>query len=105
MSFSIVDLLKVRVGWEQPYNGGSPVTAYQILFLHADGVSFSTIDAYCDGTQISILLQRYCDVPFTVLREAPISLGFNDLVQVKIYATNSIGDGPENSVNIEGVHI
>jgi hypothetical protein len=32
LSFSIVDLLNVRIGWTQPYNGGSPVTSYTILF-------------------------------------------------------------------------
>jgi hypothetical protein len=32
ISFSIIDLLNVRVGWQKPYNGGSPVTSYTILF-------------------------------------------------------------------------
>jgi hypothetical protein len=30
--FAIVDLLNVRVGWVAPYNGGSPIQQYTILF-------------------------------------------------------------------------
>jgi hypothetical protein len=32
IAFSIVDYLNVRVGWNLPYNGGTTVTSYTILF-------------------------------------------------------------------------
>jgi hypothetical protein len=41
----------------------------------------------------------------TVFREAPLSLEFNDLVVVKIYATNQIGSSPECDENTDGVRI
>ena len=34
MTFNIQDMTKVRVGWVQPYNGGSPITSYNIQFLN-----------------------------------------------------------------------
>ena len=105
LSFSIVDLLNVRVGWSQPYNGGSPIMSYTILFQHRDGVSFSTLDTYCDGGYSTILLQRFCDIPFTVLRQEPLQLQFDDLIVVKVYATNVIGSGPASLINTEGVKI
>ena len=50
LSFQIQHLLNVRFSWDQPYHGGSPITSYTILFLNHDQDTFSTIDAYCDGT-------------------------------------------------------
>jgi hypothetical protein len=56
INFQIVDLLNVRVGWDQPYNGGSPLTSYTVLFQHKDKSQYSQITAYCDGSQSSIIL-------------------------------------------------
>lgn len=44
-------------------------------------------------------------MPFTVLRQAPLLLEFDELVIVKIYSTNSIGAGPECLPNTGGVKI
>jgi len=44
-------------------------------------------------------------VPFTVFREEPLLLEFNDLVIVKVYATNVIGSGPESATNNQGIVI
>lgn len=49
LSFQIVDLLNVRFSWDQPYNGGSPIISYTILFLNSAQDTFSSIDAYCNG--------------------------------------------------------
>lgn len=40
-----------------------------------------------------------------MLREAPLLLKFNDLVVVKVFASNIIGSGPESTTNTEGVKI
>lgn len=80
LSFSVIDELIVRIGWDQPYNGGSPVLSYTILFQAKDGETFSTLDTYCDGSTTAILLQRYCEVPMATFREAPLNLEFNDLI-------------------------
>ena len=36
-SFAIIDQLKVRIGWNQPYNGGSPVISYTVEFKNNQG--------------------------------------------------------------------
>lgn len=105
ITFSIIDSLNVRFGWDQPYNGGSPVTSYTILFMHHDQVSFSPVLTYCDGSQSSIVLQRYCDIPLQTLRASPLNLIFNDLVVAKVYATNKIGSGLESDLNTDGVTV
>jgi hypothetical protein len=44
-------------------------------------------------------------VPFSVLRQDPLNLVYNDLVQAQILAVNEIGIGPWNEANIVGVLI
>jgi len=44
-------------------------------------------------------------VPFTVLRQAPLNLVYDDLVVIKVLATNKIGSGPQCEPNIIGVRI
>lgn len=51
------------------------------------------------------MLLRYCDVPFTVLRQAPLNLVYDDLVVIRVLATNKIGSGPQCEPNIIGVRI
>jgi hypothetical protein len=84
LEFQIYNLLNVRFSWDAPYHGGSPVTSYTILFLNHDQDTYSYINAYCDGMQQQIVLQRYCDIPFKVLREAPLYLEYNDVVMAKV---------------------
>lgn len=44
-------------------------------------------------------------MPFSVLRQDPLNLVYNDLVQAQILAVNEIGIGPWNEANIVGVLI
>ena len=66
---------------------------------------FATLLDFCDGSNPQIVLQKYCDVPFTVLREQPLNLQYNQLVVVKISSTNKIGTGPFSALYWEGVRI
>lgn len=36
-----IEGLNVRVTWSAPYDGATPITNYQILLQHSDGVSYS----------------------------------------------------------------
>lgn len=72
LGFQVIDELTVRISWDQPYNGGSPVLKYTIVFLAKDGENLHEIKAYCDGSQTRIIIQRYCDIPMTEFRQAPL---------------------------------
>ena len=55
-SISIVSDVYVRIDWTAPYNGGTPITAYNILIEDSDG-DFITETQYCDGTSLIIVQQ------------------------------------------------
>ena len=59
----------------------------------------------CDGSEASVVLLRYCEVSFISLRQEPLNLAYNDLVVVRVLATNKIGSGTYSDSNIEGVLI
>ena len=60
----------------------------------------------CDGSDPATMLQMYCDVPVkTVLRVAPYSLVFDELIQVKVRALNSRLWSDYSEVNVLGLKI
>ena len=103
LSFTIVGETKVRIWWTEPYNGGSPVISYQILFKN--GLTFSEIKTYCDGTNPAIVTNHYCDIPFTEFRISPLFYTYNTLIIAKVSATNNIGTGLFSIVNTEGIKV
>lgn len=111
MTFQIIDQLNtlnqvnVRLEWVQPYNGGSVVTSYRIQFRKHDSDEYASLGDYCDGSNPEVVSQLYCNVPFSVLREEPLNLEYDDLVQAQILAVNEIGSGPWCEANIVGVKI
>jgi len=104
LSFAIIDQLKVRIGWNQPYNGGSPVISYTVEFKNNQG-KFVSIGSSCDGSDQAVVLLRYCDVSFQGLRGNPLNLLQNNLVVVRVLATNKIGSGAFSDFNTEGILI
>lgn len=58
----------------------------------SDGTFSAPPTSYCDGAEPAVVTNRYCHVPLaSVLREAPFSLNYNDLVVAKISSKNQIG--------------
>jgi hypothetical protein len=55
-TFTIVNELNVRIQWVKPYDGGSQIKSYTLVFKQKDG-SFSQDSTYCNGTQPTIVLQ------------------------------------------------
>lgn len=60
--------------WTAPFDGGNAISSYTILFQDATGASLHAINDYCDGSSPTIVLQKYCDIPFTRFRMAPFNL-------------------------------
>jgi hypothetical protein len=88
-----------------PYNGGSPITKYEILFQNLDGTSYDQILPYCNGSSLAVVTNSYCDVPFTVFRNGPLNYVYKTLIVAKVSATNIIGTGSSSEPNVEGVTI
>jgi hypothetical protein len=59
----------MTLSWDEPATGGNPITAYNIVFVETDGVTFTEEMIYCDGSTNLVLLTRVCTIPFTTLRE------------------------------------
>jgi len=56
----------VRISFETPDNNGSPITAYHVQIMKADG-EFSTSNA-CETSLIQFSTKWLCDVSFAELR-------------------------------------
>lgn len=105
VAFTITNQFMVRVQWEAPDNGGNPITSYKILFKTSDGASMEPLLSYCNGSASNILLQKYCDIPMSTFRAAPLNLVYNDLIVATVEAANSIGSGQASDPNSYGVYI
>ena len=58
----------VKITWSEPADNGKPITAYKVQFLTFDGITFATNTTYCDGSDSTIMTNKYCYVPMTVFR-------------------------------------
>lgn len=81
----------VTVTWNAPYNGGSELTSYTIVFREADGVTFTADSTSCDGTNSGILALHQCSIPIASLIAAPFNLPWGSSIYVKVTATNVVG--------------
>ena len=82
--------MSVQVRWIAPDNGGSAITAYQILIQKSDG-SFSSQLTDCDGTSSTIVVARSCNIPISTLIVAPFNLLWGDDVYATVTAVNVYG--------------
>ena len=78
----------VTISWTQPYNGGSVLSAYTILILTSDGLTFAQEMTVCDGTKASIVINNVCVIPISTLMTAPFNLPWGSSIYAKITATN-----------------
>lgn len=98
--------LKCRISWQVPFDNYQQITRYEILIAGHNGTDFFETTSYCDGSDPATMLQMYCDVPVkTVLRVAPYSLVFDELIQVKVRALNSRLWSDYSEVNVLGLKI
>lgn len=91
----------MRIDWEPPYDGESPIQSYSILISDSNG-DFISEGTYCSGADPSI---THCDVPKSVLRAAPFNLKQGDTVYAIVKAVNVIGEGSYSEPNSLGAII
>lgn len=84
--------INMRISWPMPDVNGLAATEYQILIMQKDGTY--TESAQCDGSDSTVVSNRYCDVPMVHLRQSPYAMVLNDPVKAKVRAYNLIGWSP-----------
>lgn len=57
-----------------------------------DDTTYAEELTYCNGSQQSVIDDKYCMIPVSVLRAAPFSLDWGDSVYAQVFATNIKGD-------------
>jgi hypothetical protein len=85
------------VSWKSPYNGGSPITAYQIQVRESDSTTYSSELTNCDGSQSKIVTEKKCTILYDTLLAAPFSLPWGTSVYVKVTAINIMGSSLASS--------
>jgi len=75
-----VDNVYAKIAWAQPAINGAAITAYKIVIRQSDASTYTESTTYCDGSDATILGQKFCLVPMTALGSSPYSLALGTLV-------------------------
>lgn len=85
-----------------PTTNNYPITAYQILI--ADSVdSFTEYTSLCDGSDSTVVTNKFCQIDMNLLDDSPFSLAFQDVVKFKVVAYNARGWSEISDANTSGV--
>jgi hypothetical protein len=91
--------LGAEITWTEPAAaGGLPIIGYKV-FLRTGSGAFLLETTYCAVATTS------CTVPLLALQQSPWGLALGALVQVKVRATNLLGDSVDSSPNTAGALI
>jgi hypothetical protein len=93
----------VTVVWQNPDDGGSPITSYTIYWGDQNSANFLEYTTTCDGTDASIISSTQCTIPSTVLHEANYNLPWGSSVWTKITATNLYGTSDMSVAGNDGI--
>lgn len=88
----------IRMNWLKPEIRGDEVAYYTVLIKSKTG-DFIEDTVNCDGRDVFIREQRYCDVPISALMSNPYDLLQGDQVLITVTATNTYGTSVASDVN------
>ena len=77
----------VYIMWDEPYDNSASIDVYEIYIQNSAGM-FTKDLTYCNGGDSVVIAHLRCEIPMSVLRNAPYSLPFNTVVQAKVSAHN-----------------
>ena len=103
VALDTVDPTAVTVTWALPNEHSSTITAYEVLFLKANG-DYVTELTTCDGTDATVVLNRACTVPMSTIRTLTV-LPRDSLIRVRVRAFNAKGSGQYSEINTAGARI
>ena len=72
----------IKVEWIPAVSNGSPITEYKVFVKQQNG-DFRQETTYCNGSIEPVLSQHFCEIPMSVLTQAPYSLVFDAEVVAK----------------------
>jgi len=78
----------VAIAWTAPDARGATITAYRVEIANKAGDTWQS-DALCDGTSAATIAALSCVVPMATLTASPYNYVFDDLVQVRVQASNA----------------
>ena len=73
----------VQISWSLPVENGASVTAYRI-YIYDVNSAFYYETSICDGSDATIVANRYCNVPMSTLTALPYVLIQGSLVKAII---------------------
>lgn len=86
-----IEATLIKIQWTLGSENGSPITKYQVFIRESDDSTYTLENVDCDGTQQSIIDNRYCHVQITTLEAAPYNLIGGDSIYAKVIAENYYG--------------
>jgi hypothetical protein len=86
----------VTITWSAPSANGSSISGYRISIETFSG-TYQQDTTNCNGANETVISNRSCSIPVSVLRASPFSLSTGASVKAKIIAINAIGDSTESS--------
>ena len=91
----------VAISWTAPSARGDPITAYLVEIADAAGATWNTVTS-CNGADPTIMAALTCVVPMSTLTATSnpeLSYVFDQVVYVRVSATNSYGYGLVSPTN------
>lgn len=101
---SSIENIYVKVSWDAPQANGAEITAYKVLVLASDNLSWLESDN-CHSTDPLLVLNLYCYLPMEDITDpAKFGLAYNTFISVKVQALNLRGWSDLSPINTLGVN-
>ncbi len=69
--------------WNKPYDNSASIDIYAVYIQNSAGI-YSKDLTYCNGADSVVIAELKCEIPMSVLRNAPYSLPFNTVVKATV---------------------
>jgi hypothetical protein len=69
--------------WNKPYDNSASIDIYEVYIQNSAGI-YSKDLTYCNGADSVVIAELKCEIPMSVLRNAPYSLPFNTVVKATV---------------------
>ena len=89
-----------QISFTAPSNTGGvglPIISYELSFLQADGVTYSTIPGECNGSSSAVMSAMSCLVSLSTFTSPPFNLASGAKITARARAANVLGFGAESS--------
>lgn len=87
-----IDGSTVKIAWSLTTTNGTPITSYKVHILEIGTATYTLESSDCDGTDSTIISNRYCNINFSTLIAAPYNYNGGESVYAKVIAVNTYGE-------------